>query len=283
MTFDSRPVLTGDFGLPTVTAAANLYYSRRLGVDFAAYYAPPADPSRPRTSAACANSRHGTLRSPSWCKLLAVWLALRKNPQCDYFVFIDSDAVFRRVNASAVARHVARIAGTDAGDAFIGFLWNPPHHGFPSAGYFFFRRSDDLKRFLSQWWDVNDQRIDLSFPWEQDALHTMIRNDEWVRRSVLLLYERQYDTPSSPAAHRHIFDPSVDEEEQVLFHGANAKNAKLLLAESALGQELGVLFDGQLTPPENVTLLHDLESSIQVVKVDVAEVEKDLQEWRLTN
>ena len=283
MSFDSRPIRSGDFGLPTVTAAANLFYSRVLGADFAAYYAPPADPRNPRTSAACTNSRHGTQRSPPWCKLLAVWLALRSRPHTDYIVFIDSDAVFRRTNASTISRHVEKLSSDLAGDAVIGFLWNPPTHGLPSTGYFFLKRSQDLLKFLWLWWNTDERSLDLSFPWEQGALNVLLEKDEWVRRSMLLLYERQYALPTSPSASKHIFDPKIDEGEQVIFHGANAKIAKLLLAESALGIEMGISFDGQRAPPENVTLLHELERSVRVVQMDVVEVEKDLQAWRPEN
>lgn len=109
MTFDSRPFLPDTFELPSGPAAVNAYYASKIGASFAAYYAPAADPQNPRNSAGCKNSQHGTLRSPSWCKLLAVWAALQKNPECNFFVFIDSDAIFLRSNVSVISRHLEQL------------------------------------------------------------------------------------------------------------------------------------------------------------------------------
>lgn len=271
MTFDSRPVLDENFDLPSISAAANYYYANKLGASFAAYFAPAADPQDPRSSAGCLNSLFGVRRSPSWCKLLAVWHAMQQQPQCEYFVFIDSDAVFRRVNVSVISRHVEFLTNK-SGNAVIGFLWNPPTPHLPSAGYFFLRRCKNVFRFLAHWYNYDDPAFDLNFPWEQNALQNLVRNNSWIENSMIILNELQYTLPTI----KETFG-----EEQVLFHGAMAKWPKLILAESAFGFDNEIFFSGAFphTVPDNLTNLFGLERSVPIVYVDMELIERDLQDW----
>ena len=173
-TFDSRDFATagseGLASLPGLTAALNLWYARRLGASFAAYHAPPQEWPARRESPVCSNSLLHVVRAGAWCKLLAVWSAL-KSPETqryDNFVFIDSDAVFLRENVSVVERHISTLHTPGAPP--LGFLWHHPQNHMPSTGYFFFTRkngtsSDSLDTFLTRWWNFELPVHDLAFPW----------------------------------------------------------------------------------------------------------------------
>lgn len=167
--------------------------------------------------------------------------------------------------------------GKDAGDAFIGFLWNPPMVGVPSAGYFFFRRCKRLFLFLSNWFNFNDSTLDLKFPWEQNAIQDLMRDDDWMRKSVLVLHERQYDLPRAPTAHEHILDPVFDEDEQVIFHYSTGKVASVLLVESAYGFDMGIHHEDSIAL--KTELFQKMNQTFQVYSVNVTEVERDLQAW----
>lgn len=180
-TFDSREIADSSSSLsnlPSMTAALNHWYSRKVGATFAVYHAPSLDATASRASPVCQNSRLKVMRAAAWCKMLAVWSALTspETQRFDYFVFIDSDAVFLRENISAVERHIAALQAPNAPP--IGFLYHHPDNPMPSTGYFFFRRSQiidagtgrrnndaTLDAFFTQWWNFVLPENDLNFPW----------------------------------------------------------------------------------------------------------------------
>jgi hypothetical protein len=166
---DNRP-LTDSFAAAnynSLTAAINTTYCKRHGYDFA-YFQPFYENPDGREINNCRNPVTNAPRHAAWSKLLSALNAM--NRDYDYYVYIDSDCVFRNPDITLEST----IAADPAADVI--FMNDRPWH--PTmlcSGFFILKNTRAAREFIMECYNTNFPHRDTTHNWEQDACRHVAR------------------------------------------------------------------------------------------------------------
>ena len=156
----------------SLSACINKEYCKLHGYDFI-YYQPYQEGPAENSLYNCKNPITGAPRHASWSKILASLLVMRKTDY-NYFVYIDSDCIFR--NFSIKLETV--IEANSSAD--ILFMNNRPwNHDKLCAGFYILKNVPAAKNFLKDCYMFNSPYFDKGHHWEQEAFRKVIEQGRY--------------------------------------------------------------------------------------------------------
>jgi hypothetical protein len=171
---DNRPLNTvfASSDYHSLAAAINKVYCDRHGYDFL-YYRPYLDDPATISLHNCQNPHTNAPRHCSWSKILASLLALKKT-EYDYYVYIDSDCIFRNMDITLEDT----IATAPTSDLI--FMNNRPwNHNKLCAGFYILKNTDKSRQFLVDCYMYNCPDFDINHHWEQEAFRRVIAGGKY--------------------------------------------------------------------------------------------------------
>jgi hypothetical protein len=152
----------------SLVAAINYEYCKTQGYDFI-YYKPYLINKDNNEILNCKSPHTQKLRHSAWAKILSMIQSFDLN--YDYFVYIDSDCIFKDFNKS-LDEFIYPYPNKD-----IYFLNNKPWCNqcplggfYPCSGFYICRYTDISKKFMYNWYKMDVEWYNENHPWEQHAL-----------------------------------------------------------------------------------------------------------------
>ena len=136
-------------------------------------------------------------RSFHWYKPFLILDALNDNPNCDYVLYLDMDAIF--INHD---RKIEEFISDDY-DILMAKDYGP---SFSNTGVILFKNNEETKKFLIDWWDSGETlpKYKTSFWWDQSCIE--------------LAYEKMSDKSRLRIIDNHDFNSRYFESTKFIFH-----------------------------------------------------------------
>jgi hypothetical protein len=156
----------------TLAAAINKVYCDKHGYDFA-YYRPYLDNPAKIVVNNCKNPRNGAPRHAAWSKILASILAM-KRMEYDYFVYIDSDCIFRNTDM-----RLEDTIGTSPESELIFMNSRPWDSTKLCSGFYILKNSVGARQFILDCHNYDSGVFDTRHHWEQEAFRKLIESGRY--------------------------------------------------------------------------------------------------------